>query len=171
MDWKCSSPQSSLWASSGCTWAGPCPSYIGGSNQNTIFQVGSHWKGVEESPLLAAGRSSFDASQVTIVFLGCKHTLQAHIQFFILQSCWVLLHRAALSCLITQPVSNAWDWPRHKSLHLALLNFRRFMWAQLSIWLHKKWSVHICFRYAWIKIFNMIFWMITELRLLWTEGL
>lgn len=165
MDWKYSSPQSSFWASTGCTWAGPCPSYIGGSDRNTIFQMGSHWRGVEGSPLLTCWPFFFWC----IPGYNCLSGLWAHpAGSYSVFHPPVLLRCSPQGCcqwLITQPVS------RHKSLHLALLNFMRLMWAQLSILLHKKWSVHKCFWYAWIKIFNMIFWMFTELRLLWTEGL
>ncbi|KAK4830062.1 hypothetical protein QYF61_008400 [Mycteria americana] len=71
-----------------------------------VLQVGSHQGRVEgQNHLLQpAGHASFDAAQVTVGFLGCKCTLLAHVQLFIHQYPQVLLLRAALNPLITQPV-------------------------------------------------------------------
>ncbi|KAK4816831.1 hypothetical protein QYF61_023895 [Mycteria americana] len=46
-----------------------------------------------------------DQAQDPVGFLGCERTLMAHIQFFIHQYPQVLLSRAALNPLISQPVS------------------------------------------------------------------
>ncbi|KAK4822238.1 hypothetical protein QYF61_011879 [Mycteria americana] len=43
-------------------------------------------------------------AQDTVDFLGCKHTLLAHVQLFVHQYPQVLLLRAALNPLSTQPV-------------------------------------------------------------------
>jgi len=59
--------------------------------------MGPHQGGQENSPHPpAAGRSCFDAAQVTVGLLGCKHTLLAHAKFFIYQDTSVLFSRATL---------------------------------------------------------------------------
>ncbi|KAK4811347.1 hypothetical protein QYF61_027576 [Mycteria americana] len=80
---------------------------LGAPELNTVLQVGSHESGVEGENHFPrpAGHAFFDAAQDTIVFLGCKRTLPAHIQFFIHQYPQVLLCRAAHNPLIAQPVS------------------------------------------------------------------
>jgi len=51
-----------------------------------------------------AGHDSLDAAQDTGGLLGCKHTLLAHVELLIHQYPQVLLRRAALEPLSTQPV-------------------------------------------------------------------
>ena len=48
--------------------------------------------------------TSFGAAQGTVGFLGCQHTLLAHVQLFIHQYPHVLLCRVALNPFIPQPV-------------------------------------------------------------------
>ncbi|KAK4807044.1 hypothetical protein QYF61_018385 [Mycteria americana] len=71
---------------------------------DAVLQVGSHQSGIEEQNHLPrlAGHASFDAAQDAVGFLGCKHTLTAHVQLFIYQYPQVLLHRAALNPFIPQ---------------------------------------------------------------------
>ena len=79
---------------------------LGAPELNAVFQVGSHRSGAEGKNhlLQSAGHASFDAAQDIVGFLGCKHTLPAHVQLFIHQYPQVLLHRAALNAFIPQPV-------------------------------------------------------------------
>ncbi|KAK4822221.1 hypothetical protein QYF61_011862, partial [Mycteria americana] len=73
---------------------------------DAVLQVGSHQSGVEGQNHLPrpAGHAAFDAAQDMVGFLGCEHTLQAHVQLFIHQYPQVLLRRAALNPFIPQPV-------------------------------------------------------------------
>ncbi|KAK4805635.1 hypothetical protein QYF61_009861 [Mycteria americana] len=76
---------------------------------DTVLQVGSHQSRAEGQNQLPhpAGHASFDAAHQkkdTVGFLGCEHTLPAHVQLFIHQYPQVLLHRAALKQFIPQPV-------------------------------------------------------------------
>ena len=66
---------------------------------NPILYLGSHESGVEQHNHLPqpAGHASFDA----VVFLGCKHTLRAYVQFYIDQYPQAL-YRAALYTLVAQ---------------------------------------------------------------------
>ena len=58
-----------------------------GAPEDAGLQVGSHESGVkEQNPLpRPAGHASFDAAQDTVGFLGCKHTLLAHVELLIHQ--------------------------------------------------------------------------------------
>jgi len=69
------------------------------------FQVGSHKSGVKgQNPLpRPAGHAALDAAQDKGGFLGCKHTLVACAELLIHQYPQVLLLRAALEPLSTQP--------------------------------------------------------------------
>jgi len=60
---------------------------------DTGLQVGSHQSGAEgQNPLSQpAGHAAFDAVLDTVGFLGCEHTLSAHVQLFILRYPQVLL--------------------------------------------------------------------------------
>jgi len=68
--------------------------------------VGSHQSRAEgQNPLSRpADHDTGDGAQETVVLLGCKHTLQAHVQLLIHQYRQVLLSRAALNPFISQPV-------------------------------------------------------------------
>ncbi|KAK4826321.1 hypothetical protein QYF61_007406 [Mycteria americana] len=72
---------------------------------DAVLQVGSHQSRVEgQNHLLRpAGHAYFDAAQDMVGLLSCKHTLSAHVQFFIHQYPQVLLHRAALNPFVPQP--------------------------------------------------------------------
>jgi len=52
----------------------------------------------------SSGQTSFYVAQDMIGFLGCKHTLWAHIQFSVHQYTQVLLDRAARNPFVTQSV-------------------------------------------------------------------
>jgi len=79
---------------------------LGAPELDAGLQVGSHESGAEgQNPLpQPAGYPSLDAAQDVIGFLGCKHTLPAHVELFIHQYPQVLLLRAALEPLSAQPV-------------------------------------------------------------------
>jgi len=68
--------------------------------------VESQESGVKgQNPLpRAAGHAALDATQDTVGFLGCKHTLPAHVELLIHQYPQVLLVRAAFEPLSTQSV-------------------------------------------------------------------
>jgi len=66
----------------------------------------SHQTGAEgqNSVPRPAGHTCFDAAEDTVGFLGCEHTLMAHVQLFIHQYPQVLLSRPALNPFLPQPV-------------------------------------------------------------------
>jgi len=64
---------------------------------------------------------------------GCKHTLQTDVQLFVHQNPQVLLCRSALDEFFSQFVHRSgFVWPKHSTLHLALLNLIRSTWAHFS---------------------------------------
>ncbi|KAJ7414376.1 hypothetical protein BTVI_41314 [Pitangus sulphuratus] len=70
---------------------------LGTPELDAALQVGSHQSGVKGQNHLPhpAAHSAFDAAQDTIGFLGCEHTLMAHVQPLIHQHPQVLASRAA----------------------------------------------------------------------------
>jgi len=52
----------------------------------------------------SAGHPAFDEAQDSLGFLGCKHIMRVHMQFFSQQYPQVFLGRAALNSFIPQPV-------------------------------------------------------------------
>jgi len=102
---------------------------LGATALDAVLQMGSHRSRVErDNPLpLPADHPSVDAAQNTVGFLGCKSTLLAHAQLFIIRIpiYMVLLVSTSpslYSCLgLPQPKCN--------TLHFALLNLTRFSWA------------------------------------------
>jgi len=97
------------------------------------LQGGSHQSGVEgENPLpRSAGHVALDAAQDMLGFLGCEHTLLAHIQLFIHQYPQGLLSRAALNPFIPQPVLIP-GVSQTQVQDVALLNLMRFTQAHFS---------------------------------------
>lgn len=69
---------------------------------------------------------------LTVGFQDWKCTTTAHIKLFIHQYTQVLLWRAALNILLTQPVFKIWDWPNPDAALDSFLNFMMFTWASLS---------------------------------------
>jgi len=73
---------------------------------------------------------SFDAAQDTDGVLSCKCTLLACV---VHQNPQVLLCRSALDEFFSQFVHRSgFVWPKHSTLHLALLNLIRSTWAHFS---------------------------------------
>ena len=72
----------------------------------TMLQMGPHKRGVKGENHLPRlpGHTSFDAAQDTVGFLGRRHTLPAHAEFFISQHPKVLLLRAVLNGFSTNPL-------------------------------------------------------------------
>lgn len=71
---------------------------------DTVLQVASHKSradGQDHLPCLA-GHSAFDATQDTVVVLGCQCTLLAHAELLVYQQPQALLLRAILSPLSAQ---------------------------------------------------------------------
>lgn len=56
----------------------------------------------EQEKHFPAGHNFFGAAKDTVGFLGCKHTLLGHVQFFVHQYPQVYLCRAALNPFICQ---------------------------------------------------------------------
>ena len=79
---------------------------FGAPELDAVLQVGSHKSEVKGQNHLPrpAGHNSLDAAQITVGFLGCKCTLQAHVELLVNQYPPVLLLRAALEPLSAQPV-------------------------------------------------------------------
>ena len=73
---------------------------------DTVLQVRPHHRRVEGKGHLLepAGHVSFDAVQDTIIFLGCKGTLLAHVQLPIHHYRQVFFGKAALNPFIPQLV-------------------------------------------------------------------
>jgi len=109
---------------------------LGAPKLDAGLQVWSHDSGVKgQNPLPCPPvHSSLDVAQDTVGFLGCQHTLMAHVELLILQylpspspqGCSrATLHPAWYLCLgLLRPAC--------RTLHLALLNFMRFMQAHLQ---------------------------------------
>ncbi|PKU42315.1 rna-directed dna polymerase from mobile element jockey-like [Limosa lapponica baueri] len=76
------------------------------SELDAVLQVESHQSRVEGQNHLPqpAGRNSFDAAQDAVVWLGCQHTMLAHVELLVHRHPQVLLLRAALNPFCTQPV-------------------------------------------------------------------
>jgi len=79
---------------------------LGAPELDAGLQVRSHQSGAEGQNHLPcpAGHASLDAAQDTVGFLGCKYTLPAHVELLIHQYPQVLLLRAALEPLSSQPL-------------------------------------------------------------------
>ncbi|KAK4817241.1 hypothetical protein QYF61_005263 [Mycteria americana] len=79
---------------------------LGTPELDAVLWVGSHESGVEGQDHLPrpAGHASFDASQDTVGFLGCKHTLPCHVEVLINLHPQVLLLRDAFNAFSTQAV-------------------------------------------------------------------
>jgi len=74
---------------------------------DTGLQMGSHKSGVKGQNHLPrpAGHASLDAAQDRVGLLGCERTLLDHIDLLVNQHPQVLLLRATLNMLITQPLA------------------------------------------------------------------
>ncbi|KAK4807049.1 hypothetical protein QYF61_018390 [Mycteria americana] len=105
-----------------------------------VFHPSDHLRGPPLDPLkqvhvfLVLRTPELDAVlQDAVGFLGCKHTLTAHVQLFIYQYPQVLLHRAALNPFIPQPVLILGIAPTQgQDPDLALLNLMKFTWTHFS---------------------------------------
>jgi len=73
---------------------------------DAVLQVESHGNRVEGQNHLPrhAGHASLDATQDTVGLLGCKETLLAHLESFIIRHLQILLLRAILKPFSAQPV-------------------------------------------------------------------
>jgi len=60
---------------------------LGAPELDAVLQVGSHKSGVKGQNHLSqpVGHVSLDAAQDMVGFLGCKHTLPAHVELLIHQ--------------------------------------------------------------------------------------
>jgi len=74
---------------------------LGASELDTVLPVGSHECGEKGQNHLSrpVGHASLDAAQDTVGFLGCKHTLPAHVELLSHQCPQVLLLSAAFKPL------------------------------------------------------------------------
>jgi len=83
---------------------------LGTPRLDAVLQLGCRETGLQGENRLPrpVGHATFDAAQGVVGFLDCKHTLMAHVQFFIHQYSQVLLSWAALNPFIPQPLLIHW---------------------------------------------------------------